>query len=120
MRGDDVPEEHVLLQAELGEHAMDDGRARLGRARAGELTLRRERDPGDARTAVPGRLSDQHEARAGTSFEVRDEPPAQQRGARSLGVLVERLSDPSGRELLGECGRRYDARSVSGSSGKPG
>lgn len=39
MRRHDVPEEDVVLDPELVEHAVDDRRARLGRSRAGELSL---------------------------------------------------------------------------------
>ena len=60
---DDVPEEDVVLEPELREHAVDDRRARLGRPGAGELALGGERDPGDARPAVPGGLADQHDRR---------------------------------------------------------
>ena len=44
MRRDDVPEENVLVDAEVGEYAMDDRRGRLGRSAAGEEPLGRERD----------------------------------------------------------------------------
>ena len=38
---DEVPEQHVLLEPELAEHAVDDRRRRFGRARAGQLPLAR-------------------------------------------------------------------------------
>jgi hypothetical protein len=54
MGGDHVPEKNVFLQTELDQDAVHDGRRRLGRARAGELALRRERDPRDTCTRYPG------------------------------------------------------------------
>jgi len=59
MRRDDVPEQHVALQTEFGEHAMHDRRGGLGWARAGELTLRRERHAADAGAAKACGLADQ-------------------------------------------------------------
>jgi hypothetical protein len=55
----DVPEQHVLGQVELVEHAVDDRRRRLGRAVPGQLPLGCERNTADARTAVPGCLADE-------------------------------------------------------------
>jgi len=117
MRGDGVPQENVLLEIELGEYALDDGRGRFGRTAARELAFRGERDPGDARAAVPGSLADQQERRAGLPFEVRDETLASDLRFIALRVLVEGLPDPCCRELLDERGRRYHGPSVTGSSG---
>jgi hypothetical protein len=50
MRGNRIPEEDVVRDAELGENAVHNRRTGLGQAGAGELALRRERNPGDART----------------------------------------------------------------------
>ena len=44
MRRHDVPEQHVVVEPELGEHAVDDRRRRLGRPAARELALGGERD----------------------------------------------------------------------------
>jgi hypothetical protein len=63
MRGHDVPEQHVFLDLELGEHAMHDRRGRFGRAGAGELALRGERDSRDAGTAVAGGFADEQQRR---------------------------------------------------------
>jgi hypothetical protein len=41
----DIPEQNIVLELELGEHAVDDRRCRLGGAGAGQLTLGREWDP---------------------------------------------------------------------------
>ena len=59
VRRHDVPAERLLLESELCERAADDRGGRLGGAAAGELPFRGERDPGDARAAVAGRLADQ-------------------------------------------------------------
>src|SRR4051794_22942462 len=91
MRRDYVPEEHLVLDAELGEHAVDDRRGRLCGAGARELALGRERDPADARAAIAGGLADEYARRAPTSLEIRTEPVAQ---VRRSGVLVVRLADP--------------------------
>jgi len=64
MRRHDVPEQHVLVELELGQDAMDDRRGRLRRALSGQLALGREGDPRDARTAVPRRLPDEKDRRA--------------------------------------------------------
>src|SRR5207249_7744080 len=63
MRRDDVPEQDYLLEPELGEHAMDDRRRRLRRPGARELTLRRERQAGDARAAIACSLADEDQGR---------------------------------------------------------
>lgn len=64
VRGDDVPEQNVLLRAELGEDAVDDRGRRLRRAVAGEEPLRGERDPGHTRAAIARRLADEQDVRA--------------------------------------------------------
>ena len=92
---DDVPEQDVVLEPELGEHAVDDRRARLRRPGARELALGRERDPGDARPAVPGGFSHQHNRRAFLRRQVDSQPFSPQ--ARTA-VLVERVADPGGGE----------------------
>src|SRR5438128_7147469 len=56
VRGYEVPEEHVLREAELGEHAVDDRRGRFRGPVAGELALGGEGNPGDPGDAVRGRL----------------------------------------------------------------
>src|SRR5919197_3612305 len=61
VRRDDIPEQDVLFEPELRKHAMDDGRGCLGRALAGELVLRGEGQPADARSAVAGRLADEEQ-----------------------------------------------------------
>ena len=57
-------------EAELGEHALDDRRRRLGRAPAGQLPLGGERDPRDPRAAVAGRLADEQERRLRPRLEI--------------------------------------------------
>jgi len=66
VRRDDVPEEDIILDAELGQDAVDDCRGRLGGATTGEQALRRERNPGDAGAAIAGCLPDQEDACTGT------------------------------------------------------
>lgn len=70
MRGNDVPQQHRLLQPELGEHAVNDGRGGLRRAGAGQLPLGGERDARDAGTAVAGRLPDEKDRSMTARFEV--------------------------------------------------
>ena len=117
MRRHDVPEEDGDRQTQLCQNALHDRRRRLRRTRAGELPLRGERDPRDAGAAVARRLADEQELRLAPRLEVGDQPLASQSG---FPVLVERASDAGSRELLDECGRRYDGPSVTGSSGQPG
>ena len=117
MRRDDVPKEDVLDQLELGESTMDDRRRRLCWPCTGELTLRRERDAGDARAPIPRRLADDKETRVTACHEVCRQPFPQ---AVGVSVLIERSPDPSRGELFHECARRYDGPSVTGSSGQPG
>src|SRR4030095_13175435 len=64
MRRDDVPEQHVLLDVELSEDAMNDRRRRLGGPGAGNLALRREGETADACTAIAGPLADEEIAGA--------------------------------------------------------
>src|SRR5919197_171294 len=90
MRGHDVPEENLFLDAELREHAVHDRGAGLGRPGAGELALRRERDAADARAAIARRLADEDRRRMLALAEIRPQAPAPQRGAR---VLVVRRAD---------------------------
>ncbi len=66
MRGNDVPEQDVVRELELGQDTVDDGRRRLGRACAGELALRGKRDARDARSAIAGCLADEQDRRGGT------------------------------------------------------
>ena len=71
MSGNDVPEENVVLEAELREHPMNDRGRRLGGPGAGELALRRERDSRDPRTAVSRSLADEKDSCIPSRFEVR-------------------------------------------------
>jgi hypothetical protein len=103
MRGNDVPEQHVLLELELGQDAMGDGGRRFRRPQAGELPLGRERDPGDACAPVPGRLADEEDRRGRLSLQVVGEPRAQEPRTWAFRVLVEGRSDVRGRDLLDEC-----------------
>jgi hypothetical protein len=94
MRRDDVPQQHALGELELGEDAVDDGRRRLGGARAGELALGRERDARDTRAAVARGLADEEQRRLPVLGEIGGEALAEQAGARAVGVLVVRPADP--------------------------
>jgi len=87
----DIPEQDVVLEPELGEHAMDDRRRRLGWAGARELTLGRERQPADARPAIACRLADEQVLRAAAAAQVRRQALA---AKPRRGVLVERIADP--------------------------
>jgi len=99
MRRHDVPKQHVVVEAELCEDAMDDRRRRLRRAAAAELALRREGQPAHARAAIAGRLADEQIRRAAPPPQVRDQPlPAEPRRR----VLVERLADSRTGERLDE------------------
>lgn len=120
VRRDDVPQKDVVLYSELSEDAVDDRRRRFRGTGSRELAFRRERDAGDASTAIAGRFPDEEDRRSGALLQVRGEPPAEQLGPRAFGVLVERPTDPRRGELVHECLGRYDAASVTGSSGKPG
>ena len=97
MRGDDVPEQHVLLEPELGQHAVDDRRRRLRRARSGQLPFGRERQTGDAGAPVAGCLADEDDRSVSRALEVRRQPFSPHGGAA---VLVEGVADPGGREPL--------------------
>lgn len=90
MGRDDIPEQHVGLELELGERPVDDRRGRLGRAGAGELALRREGQTTDARAAVAGCFADEQVARVSSPVQIGVEALAPQLG---IGVLVERVAD---------------------------
>jgi hypothetical protein len=96
VRRHDVPEEHGICQLERVEHAVDDRGRRLGRRRARQLALGRERDAGDAGAAVAGGLADEQQRRFRPGIEVAvealDEP--------LVTVLIERVADPRSREPL--------------------
>jgi hypothetical protein len=102
MSRDDIPEEHVVFQAELAQDAVDDRRARLARPRSRQLPLRRERDPGDAGAPIPRRLADEEERRICPREQVAAKTLAEKRGPLAIGVLVEGASDPSVREIRDE------------------
>ena len=102
MRRDDVPEEDVLDQLELGESTMDDRRRRLCWPCTGELTLRRERDAGDARAPIPRRLADDKETRVTACHEIGGEALAPE---RRVAVLIERPPDASNGERSDELAR---------------
>ena len=74
VRRHDVPEQHVLLEAELVEHAVDDRRRRLRGPASRQLALGGERDAADPRAAVAGRLSDEQELGFRAPLEVVGEP----------------------------------------------
>ena len=95
-----------LGEPELAEHAVDDRRRRLGRARAGQLPLGGERDPRDAGAAVAGRLADEQDRRVRALVEIRREAGAPQRSARADPVEVRGLPDPGGREPVDERAHR--------------
>ena len=105
----DVPEQDVVLDPELGQHAVDDRGARLGRPGAGQLPLGGERDPADARTAVAGGFPDQHDGRVTAFCQVGSQPFSQQ--ARTA-VLVERRADPRPGELVYQCSQRPAPQNV--------
>ena len=102
MRRHDIPKEDVLLEPELGEHAMDDRGRRLRRALARELALGRERQPANPRPAVPGRLPDEQVPRLRAPVQIGLEPGAAKPRA---GVLIEGRPDPGAGELLDERAR---------------
>src|SRR6266566_6703169 len=128
MRRDDVPEQHVVLDAELRKHAVNDRRGRLGRAVPRELALGGEGNPADPRAAIAGCLADEHDPCVPMSAEVPAKAFLEQLRA---GVLVVRLADLRRREppyelqrfhlTTSSCARRrwektLEARSQSGSS----
>jgi hypothetical protein len=116
VRGHDVPEQHVLLEAELAERAVDDGGARLGRPGSGQLALRGEREPADSGAAVARRLADEDEARAESALEVPGEPLAAE---CRVGVLVVGRADARGGELGDEAAQpRIPAAAFSDSSSR--
>jgi hypothetical protein len=102
MRRHDIPEQHLVLDPELGQRAMDNRGRRLGRAAAGQLTLAREWDPADSCAAVTRRFSDEDDRGVPPPLQIGDEslPPT-----RGPSVLVEGRADPCrgkrGDELLG-------------------
>jgi hypothetical protein len=99
MRRDDVPEQHVLLDVELSEHAMNDRRRRLGGPGAGNLALRREGETADACTAIAGRLADEEIAGALSTIKVARQALSTQ---LRFGVLVEGFADAERRQLVDE------------------
>jgi len=66
-----IPEQHVIFEAELTEHAVDDRCRGLGGITAGQLTLGRERDAADPRAAIPRGLADEDEPGPSAAVEVR-------------------------------------------------
>src|SRR5205823_3225618 len=99
MRRDDVPKEHVVLDAELVEGLVDDRCGRLGRPVARQLALGRERDAGDARASVPGGLADEEVPSVRSLLEKRVEPG----GEPWVAVLVERFADPRASQTPYQC-----------------
>lgn len=91
MRRHDVPEQDVLIQAELGEHAVHDRRGRLGRAAARELPLGREGQAADSSAPVTRGLSDQDDRRPRPGLEIGREPLS---ARPTTAVLVVRIADP--------------------------
>ena len=100
MCGNDVPAERV--EPELRERPLDDRRGGFSRAAATELPLGGERDAGDARTAVAGRLPDEQQARSAARLEVRAQAPAAELGAVTVPVEVVRRPDLGGRKPADE------------------
>jgi hypothetical protein len=102
----DVPEQHLVAQAELGEDAVDDRGRRLRRARARQLPLGGERDARDAGAAIAGRLADEEERRRRVLLQVRAQPTAADVRAVALAVEVEGLADRGVGEAVDERARR--------------
>ena len=98
----DVPEEDVLGQPQLGEHAVDDGRGSLARRRARELALGRERDAAHARAAVAGGLAHEEHPRVAACVEVAGESAASCLRAGAVAVEVAGGPDPGRREVTHE------------------
>ena len=90
MSRDDVPEQDVLLEAELGEHAMDDRRRGFHWPAPRELALGGEGQAGDPGAPIAGGFADEHDRRVSAGVEVRREPLSAQRRIR---VLVKGLAD---------------------------
>ena len=95
MGRDDVPEQNVLLEPEIGENAVHDRRGCLGGPGARQLPLGRERDAAEPGSAISRGLTDEEERCRPARLEVCCEPAAQQLRLR---VLVERLADTRGGE----------------------
>jgi hypothetical protein len=70
MGRNDVPEQDLVLDAELPKDTVDDRRRRVGRAGPGQLPLRGERDPAQPGAAVAGRLADEQDGRVTPRLEV--------------------------------------------------
>ena len=106
MRRHDVPQQHVVLDSELAEHAVHDRRARLRRARAGQLALRGEGDAADARAAIPGRLADEDDRRSRVLLEIRARAVRAAAGNARTGCASRRCA-------CGRAGRRDPRREPS-------
>jgi len=109
---DDVPEQHLVLDPELGQHAVDDRGACLRRAAPGQLALGGEGNPAHARAPIARGFPHEHDRCALARFQVGRQPCSPQ--ARTA-VLVERSSDPGPCELVYQCSQR--TTSSSGSHG---
>ena len=72
VRRHDVPEEDVLLEPELAEHALHNGGRRLRGPAATELPLGRKRDAGDASAAISGSLADEENAGLAPVLQIGD------------------------------------------------
>ena len=101
MRGHDVPEQHLVLDSELREHAVNDRRGRLRGARARQLPFGSEGNSADSGTSVAGGLADKDNVSSGSRPEI--VPQSLSEGWR-VGVLVEGLADLGCREPLYEAG----------------
>jgi len=73
----EVPEQDVVGDPELCERSVHDRRADLGRPGTGQLPLGREREPGNARSAIARCLTDQQQRSiaAGGEVVVETAPP---------------------------------------------
>jgi acylphosphatase len=107
VRRDDVPEQDLVLDAELREDAPDDRRGRLGRTRPGQLPLRGERNAAHAGTEVAGGLADEEDACTATAFEVVGQPVAAKARPRAVPVEVEGRADSSLGQEAHEAGRAH-------------
>jgi hypothetical protein len=95
MRRHQVPEKDVLLEAQVGEDAMDDGRGGLAGSATRQLTLGCERDAADARAAIAGRLADQKETGGTSDLEVTLQALSSDVGALAVTVEIERVANVS-------------------------
>ena len=100
MRRDEIPEDDVVSEAELGEDPLHDRRACLGGPAPGELPLGREGDSAYTSTSVAGRFPYQEDGGRTALRQIDSKAATPHLGSPAFAIEVESRPDARAGEAL--------------------